>query len=626
MRRLVAFGLALLSQVNAAATPSYTVNDIKRLSESTQWHRLMHYEQGRKQTLSLADDGRFFLAQRGHIRPAEELQATLEAFANTTDLNKDTHAQCRFPARFSWLNSQLKLSDQGLQVAPCKRLNSQLNALGHVELKFVFSDAYMGNPASMFGHTLMRIDPIDAEGKAKTKPLLNHAIDFAGFTGGVTGGLGYALAGLTGGYPGYYQVVPFYEKVKKYTFDDSRDLWEYTLKLNQQQARMLLLHLWELDRIKFDYFFLDENCSYQLLALIEVAMPDVQLTRQFSMTAIPPDVVRSLQDAGLIKKITFRPSRDTTLAHQSKQVSAETQSIIRQLAFGTKDVNTLKGSVTHRAQVLELAYALLDRERRVGNITKVVADGRGDKLLVARSQLDITEVFPPVPTPENNPAGSHSATRFGIGFGSFNGDINTQLKFRFALHDLLDPYLATVRGGQIRLLDTEYHRSHDNQGSYLYSLTLLDLSSFAPKNGLIEPDVFRVQSGWHRLSLSDSAPDLQPLTWYAQYGKGISRSYGDFLGYAMADAVIDADGKLEKGYMLSASIEAGLLHNTPKLNTHLTLTWQHDIAGQAYEGLEAEISQQWHITNDVGLCWFGRWQTHETHDEHSIGLSLLLYQ
>lgn len=629
MRQIAFVLLALFGgEAVLANTSPVEQHNLKQLSESTQWHRLLHYEQGRKMTLSLADDGQFFLSPRGHIDPLAELKATLAAFAETRNQNSDDHPQCRFPARFAWLDQTLKISQNGISTAPCKRLNGQLDALGDVELKFIFSDAYMGNPASMFGHTLMRIDPINKDGSMRDKPLLNHAIDFAGFTDGVTGGFGYALAGLTGGYPGYYQVIPFYEKVKKYTFDDSRDLWEYTLDLNQQQARMLLLHLWELDRIRFDYFFLDENCSYQLLALIEAAMPEVRLTSQFTFTAIPPDVVRALDDAKLIKRVTFRPSRDTTLAFQSNAASPAVRTLAVQLAEGKRTPSKLPNvSLTEQAQSLELAYALLDRKQRQGDTSDAISE-RSNALLLARSKLDITKVFPAVPTPSNNPAASHGAARFGLGAAQYNGDLNTVLHARFALHDVLDPYLATVPGGQIRILDAQYHRSHDKQRSYLYDFTLVNLSSLAPKAGLIEPGVFRLSAGFHRTVIADAAPDQQPLSFYVSYGRGLSRRLQgkNLLAYAMADINVDADRKLDKGFLANVNAEVGILHNSASLNSHLTASWSHDIAGQAQEKMQVRLGQQWNITPQVGIRWFGEWQSYDSHEEQNAGISLMLYQ
>jgi hypothetical protein len=54
-------------------------------------------------------------------------------------------------------------------------------------------------------------------------------------------------------------------KVNEYIHSESRDLWEYSLDLQKDDIKKLLDHLWELLWMsEFDYYFLDENCSYHL--------------------------------------------------------------------------------------------------------------------------------------------------------------------------------------------------------------------------------------------------------------------------------------------------------------------------------------------------------------------------
>ena len=74
--------------------------------------------------------------------------------------------------------------------------------------------------------------------------------------------------------------MPYYRKVREYNDIESRDIWEYKLKLSEEEVSRVLLHLWEMQRAEFDYYFLDENCSYQLLSLLDVAREDLHLTKE----------------------------------------------------------------------------------------------------------------------------------------------------------------------------------------------------------------------------------------------------------------------------------------------------------------------------------------------------------
>ena len=68
----------------------------------------------------------------------------------------------------------------------------------------LFTNAYMSNPSSLFGHTLFRIDT-----KRKGTQLLAHGANFGADTGDETGVL-YALKGLWGGYYGTFGIKPYY--------------------------------------------------------------------------------------------------------------------------------------------------------------------------------------------------------------------------------------------------------------------------------------------------------------------------------------------------------------------------------------------------------------------------------
>ena len=55
------------------------------------------------------------------------------------------------------------------------------------------------------------------------------------------------------------------------------------------------MHTYEMDRIYSDYYFFDENCSYDLLFLLDAARPSIGLTDQFPLWVIPIDTIRKVQ-------------------------------------------------------------------------------------------------------------------------------------------------------------------------------------------------------------------------------------------------------------------------------------------------------------------------------------------
>ena len=104
---------------------------------------------------------------------------------------------------------------------------------------------------------------------------------------------------------------------------EERDIWEYRLKLNPEEVHMMALHALELRDIPSDYYFLDENCSLNILFLIEAARPSLHLVEHYwdnaTFWVIPSDTVGYLWSIGVLQKPEYRPS----LARQINFLSKE---------------------------------------------------------------------------------------------------------------------------------------------------------------------------------------------------------------------------------------------------------------------------------------------------------------
>src|SRR5262249_25841967 len=159
-----------------------------------------------------------------------------------------------------------------------------------------FPEAYLNNPPSMFGHTLLRID---AGPPGARKDLLAYGVNFSADTGD-DGGVNFAWKGILGYYHGRFGIHPYYDIVKQYGDWESRDIWEYELILDPDTVGLLVAHLWELRGVSSDYYFFNENCSSQLLALLEAARPDLQLRARVRPWVIPADTVRAVAATGLV--------------------------------------------------------------------------------------------------------------------------------------------------------------------------------------------------------------------------------------------------------------------------------------------------------------------------------------
>jgi len=85
----------------------------KKLADERLWHLLLHYRPTLFGKFKSEADGRgFFLHPRGKVDPQGELEATLRAFFSSASgddrrAKNWQHPQCRFPARYDWLKTQL---------------------------------------------------------------------------------------------------------------------------------------------------------------------------------------------------------------------------------------------------------------------------------------------------------------------------------------------------------------------------------------------------------------------------------------------------------------------------------------------------------------------------------------
>ncbi|MEO8874126.1 MAG: DUF4105 domain-containing protein, partial [Polyangiaceae bacterium] len=304
----ISLGILFLSQRAGAAEPLDSVMqlaELEHLADREEWRGLGHY----RETLfsgeeSEVDGAEFFLSPHGKKDRHAELAATLEAFFAPVDLmHQDTHAICRFPARFEWLDEELALSAQ-LKKPHCQALTKYISDLDAETITYVYTSNYLKNPASAFGHTFLRIKRKDKTvSRAK-----DWTVEFTALTDTKNPFL-YAFKGLTGLFHAKFTLRSFASKIIQYSDIQVRDLWEYDLALRPSEVRRFTLHVWELAQTHIDYTYLSGNCSYYLLDLLDASAPRLDLLSKIKPVVFPVDTVTALFEAnGLVTKIEYFPS------------------------------------------------------------------------------------------------------------------------------------------------------------------------------------------------------------------------------------------------------------------------------------------------------------------------------
>lgn len=547
----------------------------KGLADDPAWLTLGHYlpKDIPSGYQSLVDDPAFFLADHGKTDPRSELTATLAAFFEeppTTD--NEQHPQCAFIARYRWLKARLDFDPKRLLEYPCERFQAWRNEINAAELTLVFPAAYFNNPASMFGHTFLRLDPA---GQTEETRLLSFAINYGALVEQINP-LEYAFLGLTGGYSGSYAVIPYAALVRTYSDLENRDIWEYQLNFTEDEIARMVAHLWELRDIKSDYFFLDENCSYQLLFLLDAARPALDLANAFSAHVIPVDSVRAvIEQEGLLKQAVFRPSSRTRIETSQAYLNRAEQDIVRELVAGRteSDAAVLQALKPGRqATVLEIAEQLVTFQLNSGDIERDIGAKRSWSLLRARSEIDAKSEQPAVPIPETRPDQGHRSARLAGGLGVRDGNFFQSLALRPAYHDHLDPQGGYVPGAGIDFLDIELRHYEGDRSIDLETFTLLGIRSMTPQNRVIRPVSWRLRLGADRLRI-ESGDEQGALVGIAEIGGGVSYRLGD---RAILSGLLEAGGTVGDDCGATCSFTLG-----PALAIHWPVTDNWTVHGEA---------------------------------------------
>lgn len=512
-----------------------------KLDGERYWQLLLHVSNGSSEI----DDPEFFLSPSGKTDFKSELHATLDALYGETHFD-DNATACRYPARTAWLREQLDL--QGLPDVTCNEYDTLVRKIDPRSVTLVFADAHINSPASMFGHTFLRID------SAYESKLLSHAINYAANADqSKENGVVFAIKGLFGGYPGIYSLLPYYEKLSEYKSTEQRDIWEYELNLSEEEVRRMVAHIWEIHATYSWYYFFDENCSYHMLWLLEVARPSVHLREHFWYQVIPPETVMAVEAEGLIAKNRFRPSKRSLLLAYETELSKEERLLAMSVALGKQPVAALladtKRSLQQQQRLLEAAAELCEYYLIEHRLSKERYLERFQEILKARAALGHSEPLHVKVPP--NPLQAHPSSRLSYALGSSKGDLTHYFGVRASYQAIGEADEGLLEGTQIEFFDLllRYTREPgmDQQAKRieLEQLSVVSLSSLAMRGDFFTPFSWRMRLGWDR-----DGVDAR-LRAHVRLGAGRAWDVGAGYAYALAEpfAYYDVNEAHQAGVM-----------------------------------------------------------------------------
>ncbi len=580
----------------------------QELARHSYWLRLLRYHAPGETLLqwSTSSDVRspsFFNSPQGATDPQAELEATLRAFFLPVKEDPNQHAQCRFVARFQWLQTQLTFPETLRQVeCPLYERWSNRNQVKSISL--IFASAFMGNPASIYGHLLMKVN---FEEGLFAHSLLSPTFNFGAQLEPGDNALEYALKGLFGGYFARFTDERFYNYNHVYGETELRDLWEYELNLDAQQRQRVIAHAWELlQGVDFTYYFFRSNCAFQMSELLDMAWDKPRMRPEFSMWAMPTTQffkITELENNGesLVRDIRLIPSRQRRLRQRVRSLSPGMQQELLRLIENPErlqDPAFSKKTGTDQAALLD---AMIDyNQYQASQNETFLSPDQKQQLLVQRSQLPRgvpleVDAYPVKPPTEGTPPGR---LRFGF---VHNTELENALELGAhpSYHDLLGREDGHLPNADLITFDFRLRLSRDEV--VLRQLELLNIRSLK-----VSPTGLPLDSGWSWQFRGGLEPrDLECSrcrVFHVSGGFGKASPIAasqKMIGYAFVHAFTKISEEFEYDYTAGLRPSIGLIFY-PVTGWKSEVQWSYlgGFAGEIVAEHQVEWNHRWNVTTD----------------------------
>lgn len=559
MKNVILFFGATLFFISSLWASDSSDVELHQWALSKEWRKLLHYNKNIWGTpRSLLDGPGFFFAKKGRTDALAELKATIAAMQDTTKLigKVPMPAQCSFPARLRFLKDRLKLT---FPPVACPKLDEFMATFSEPEtVSVVFSSAYPNNPASMFGHSFLKIN------SKKKANLRDIGINFAAAVADDENGFAFMYFGVAGGYRGQWSTENYYDKVKDYVLAENRDLWEYELNISADETKKLLFHFWELENNSyFDYYFFDENCSYQILAALEAIKPEWNLTPHGIYFAPGESIKNLFTSPDIVKDVHLRPSLQRQVFQKydplNKQERKEFKALINGDSVKSDSPLVLEAAISY--------YEFMNVKKK-GRLTEAEKTQQRTVLLQRAAlgpQPEVQKRLKPIEA-ETRPDLGHDSYMLSLGqtmrqrADRYGAGTTTNLRIKSSYHDLMNNDSGYKRYSQMDFPSAEIQYDSDLQTVRLNEINAVHVTSLPPMNFLSKAPAWQVDSG---LTTARDYGCLNCRHLFLELGLGAAFNFISTknIFYAMANARSELYNKLDRGYRYGPGFETGALFN-----------------------------------------------------------------
>lgn len=522
----------------------------EEFAQSPQWLSIVHYQKSWGGNKGSIGSDNFYISPKGRQNPQKELEATIALFQSN-----DIETQCLFPARYQILKKN-QLIDSSFP--NCKEFEQFKNDLKPSGVTLLFTDAYMNNSSSLFGHTLIRVDTA-----RKGTQLLAHGINYGAYTKGYENSFLYAVYGLAGFYPAGFTTKPYYDVINTYNNLENRDIWEYNLNLSAEELDLFVAHIWELDKTMTPYYFFTSNCSYMLMEVLDAVRPSLSLAKSFPLQTIPLDTIKVVASRDdLVKSVNYRPSRQRKINHRISQMSkAQKKSFLNIVKNDHYALDDLKDE--EKADVLETAYQYVQYQYYSHEIALDEYRKKSFEALKRRNQSRSGQKFNELKT-GFDPVNAHDSIQIRLAAGYKEGKGFQEIGLRPAYHALIDRSNGFLKGAEINFLDTSF-RHDDHHDKYVFqNIHILELASLSPMNSIFKAPSYKIALNVGR---KDNFEKKNREYYAADFSVGGGMTVeilSDVLMYALSSVDGAYGGALRDNYWGGIGFAGGVLINKDK--------------------------------------------------------------
>ena len=580
--------------------------DLHLLAMNHTWLKLVHYEKGVFQSkfISEVNGSSFFLDPNGKTSPVDELKSTIAAFSASIK-NNDESPICRFPARAIWL-SKVVPAFKGIDALKnCQTFNNHLIDLNVTSISLLYASGYLGNPASMYGHLLLKLNNVG------TTKLLGNTFNYGAVTPANENKLKYISLGIFGGYKARFVKEPFYTHSNTYNEAELRNLWEYEIDLSQPDIKFLLAHHWELREESFDYYFFKQNCAYQIAKLLELVI-DKPLIPENKMWVMPFDIINGLVKAsdvksGLLSSITKHNSRQELFYLKYSQLKKNEKTILDAIIRNKTDAFDLQFTSipeSSKKRIIDVSLDYYSFAKVINEGLSALDEEKKKQLLINRFTLpkgkvnwEAEELSPP------HNAQLTSLLQISPTYNSSKSNA-LQLRFRPSYYDLLSLEAGRAPYTALSMFDLTVQITEDDLK--LVRLGLVDIKKLNVGYSKLPADN---QYSWTFNAVIENVDLSCEGCLVAKLGAGVGKSYAvtkNSMFYSLLDGQLQAPDR-SRGYA-KAGIKVGLVSKLHKnWRMHLAASYHLSESGKKNHGHSLDWEQRfgssssWDIRSKVQI-------------------------